>query len=50
MGRRGFDPADQPAADRILVLSQGALIAEGPPAAIRADQGVRAVYLGTDPC
>ena len=34
-------------ADRILVLHQGALIAEGDGAAIRADAQVRAVYLGT---
>ena len=35
-------------ADRILVLDRGKLIAEGPPAAIRADKKVRAVYLGDD--
>ena len=34
-------------ADRILVLHQGALIAEGEGAAIRADARVREVYLGT---
>jgi len=33
-------------ADRILVLNRGVLIAEGPPAAVRADPQVQAVYLG----
>ena len=33
-------------ADRILVLSRGAVIAEGLPAAIRADARVQEVYLG----
>jgi branched-chain amino acid transport system ATP-binding protein len=33
-------------ADRVLVLNRGALIAEGPPAAVRADPQVKAVYLG----
>jgi len=35
------------AADRILVLNRGQLIAEGAPAAVRANADVRAVYLGT---
>ncbi len=34
-------------ADRILVLDRGQVIAEGPPAAIRENAQVRAVYLGT---
>jgi len=34
-------------ADRIVVLAQGAVIAEGDPAAIRADARVQEVYLGT---
>ena len=34
-------------ADRILVLNRGVLIAEGSPAAVRADEEVQAVYLGT---
>jgi branched-chain amino acid transport system ATP-binding protein len=33
-------------ADRVLVLSEGRLITEGTPAAIRADDNVRRVYLG----
>jgi branched-chain amino acid transport system ATP-binding protein len=33
-------------ADRILVLNRGVLIAEGPPAAVRANAKVQAVYLG----
>lgn len=33
-------------ADRILVLNRGALIAEGAPAAVRANRDVQAVYLG----
>jgi len=35
-------------ADRILVMDHGSLIAEGSPAAIRANPKVRAVYLGED--
>lgn len=35
-------------ADRVLVLDQGRLIAGGPPAAVRGDPNVRAVYLGED--
>jgi branched-chain amino acid transport system ATP-binding protein len=34
------------AADRITVLHQGRVIADGPPAAVRADREVQRVYLG----
>jgi branched-chain amino acid transport system ATP-binding protein len=37
------------AADRITVLHQGRIIAEGPPAAVRADPEVQRVYLGDFP-
>ena len=41
-------PAVFALADRISVLAQGAVIASGPPDAIRADAQVRAAYLGDD--
>jgi branched-chain amino acid transport system ATP-binding protein len=34
-------------ADRIIVLDRGAILAEGAPEAIKANEAVRAVYLGT---
>jgi branched-chain amino acid transport system ATP-binding protein len=33
-------------ADRVIVMAEGAVIAEGPPDAIRADQRVIDAYLG----
>lgn len=36
-------------ADRVLVLDRGRLVAEGPPATVRADARVRAIYLGEGP-
>jgi branched-chain amino acid transport system ATP-binding protein len=35
-------------ADRVIVLDRGKIIAEGPPATVRADPRVQAVYLGDD--
>jgi branched-chain amino acid transport system ATP-binding protein len=35
-------------ADRVIVLDRGGIIAAGPPAVIRADPHVQAVYLGTE--
>jgi branched-chain amino acid transport system ATP-binding protein len=33
-------------ADRVIVLHQGAVVAEGPPQQIRADARVQEIYLG----
>ena len=35
-------------ADRVIVLSEGELIAQGAPAEVRADARVRCVYLGEE--
>jgi branched-chain amino acid transport system ATP-binding protein len=36
-------------ADRVMVLHQGRVLAEGPPEAVRADPEVQRVYLGDEP-
>jgi branched-chain amino acid transport system ATP-binding protein len=35
-------------AERVLVLSRGRLIADGPPEAVRANREVQAIYLGSE--
>ena len=35
-------------ADRVIVLDRGRIIAQGAPAAVRADPRVREVYFGVD--
>lgn len=38
-------------ADRLLIMNQGAMLMEGPPAVVRADPRVQAAYFGTEePC
>jgi branched-chain amino acid transport system ATP-binding protein len=36
-------------AERVMVLHQGRVLADGPPEAVRADREVQAVYLGEEP-